>query len=84
MPTPAGVAIDGAGDLWVSSPSYAAGNPVYEFSPSGAQLPVFGSTQASYGAFSNTGGIAIGPDGKIYVAQSDYNLVTVFNPDGSF
>jgi phospholipase C len=84
VPTPAGVALDGSGDLWVSSPSYAAGNQVYEFSPSGAQLLASGSTQASYGALGNIGGIAVGPEGKIYVAQSDYNLVSVFNPDGTF
>jgi DNA-binding beta-propeller fold protein YncE len=84
VPTPAGIALDGSGDLWVSSPSYAAGNQVYEFSPAGPQLLTFGSTQASYGALGNIGGIAVGPDGKIYVAQSDYNLVSVFNPDGTF
>jgi phospholipase C len=84
MPTPAGVALDAADDLWVSSPSYASGNQVYEFSPAGAQLRSFGGTQAGYGALGNTGGIAIGPGGKVYVAQSDYNLVSVFGPDGSF
>jgi tripartite motif-containing protein 71 len=84
VPTPAGVALDHAGDIWVSSPSYASGNQVYEFSPAGAQLLSFGSTQASYGALGNTGGIAVGPDGTIYVAQSDYNVVSVFDPDGNF
>jgi len=84
VPTPAGVALDGSGDIWVSSPSYAWGNQVYEFSPAGAQLLSFGSTQASYGALGNTGGIAVGPDGKIYVAQSDYNLVSVFTASGTF
>jgi phospholipase C len=84
VPTPAGVALDRAGDIWVSSPSYASGNQVYEFSPTGAQLLSFGSTQASYGALGNTGGIAIGPDGKVYVAQSDYNVISVFGPDGTF
>jgi phospholipase C len=84
VPAPAGVALDGSGDIWVSSPSYASGNQVYEFSPAGAQLLSFGSTQASYGALGNTGGIAVGPDRKIYVAQSDYNLVSVFNTDGTF
>ena len=84
VPNPAGVALNGAGDIWVSSPSYASGNQVYEFSPAGAQLLSFGGTQASYGALGNTGGIAVGPDGKIYVAQSDYNLVSVFNSGGVF
>jgi phospholipase C len=82
--TPYGVALDTAGDIWVSSPSYADGNAVYEFSPSGTQLLTFGATQASYGAMSNPAGIAVGPDGRIYLAQPDYGWVTVYNPDGTF
>jgi DNA-binding beta-propeller fold protein YncE len=66
------------------APSYADGNAVYEFSPSGAKLREFGSTQAGYGALSNPEGIAVGPSGRIYVAQPDYGWVTVYNPDGSF
>ena len=81
--TPDALAIDTAGNLWVSSPSYADGNAVYEFAPDGTNLQYFGSTQASYGAFSNTSGIAIGPAGRIYVVNEDYGLVTVLNPDGS-
>jgi phospholipase C len=82
--TPDGIAIDQTGNLWVSSPSYADGNAVYEFTPAGTNLEYYGSTQASYGAFSNTAGIAIGPAGRIYVVNADYSLVTVLNPDGSF
>jgi phospholipase C len=82
--TPDGIAIDPAGNLWVSSPSYADGNAVYEFTPGGTNLEYYGSTQAEYGAFSNTAGVAIGPGGKIYVVNADYSLVTVLNPDGSF
>lgn len=82
--TPAGVAIDGSGDIWVSSPSYADGNAVEEFGPMGKQLADYNSTQASYGALSNPAGIAVGPDGRIYVVQPDYGWVTVLNTDGSF
>jgi phospholipase C len=82
--TPDGIAIDAAGNLWISSPSYADGNVVYEFAPDGTSLQYYGSTQAEYGAFSNTAGIAIGPAGRIYVVNADYSLVTVLNPDGSF
>ena len=57
------MAIDSAGNLWVSSPSYADGNAVYEFAPDGTNLQYYGSTQAQYGAFSNTAGIAIGRPG---------------------
>jgi phospholipase C len=82
--TPFGVALDGSGDIWVSSPSYADGNAVYEFSPTGAQLQEFGVTQASYGAMSDVGGIAAGPHGRVYVAQPDYGWVSVYNPNGTF
>jgi phospholipase C len=82
--TPAGVALDSSANVWVSSPSYADGNAVYEFSPSGAKLRQFGSTQAGYGALSNPEGIAVGPSGRIYVAQPDYGWISVYNPDGSF
>ena len=38
VPTPDGVALGSAGNIWVSSPSYAAGNALYEFSPTGTQI----------------------------------------------
>jgi len=82
--TPDGIAVGSSGNLWVSSPSYADGNAVYEFTPEGTNLEYYGSTQAEYGAFSNTAGVAVGPAGKIYVVNADYSLVTVLNPDGSF
>jgi phospholipase C len=82
--TPAGVALDGSGDLWVSSPSYAAGNRVDEFSAAGRPLASFGNTQAGYGDLGDTGGIAIGPAGRVYVAQPDYGWVSVFSQDGRF
>ena len=84
VPTPAGVALDARGDIWVSSPSYAPPSSVREYSPAGHQLRSFGVTQAGYGDLSNPGGIAVGPGGRIYLAQPDYGLVSVFSPDGSF
>jgi phospholipase C len=86
LPAPAGVALDARGDVWVSSPGYAltGGNSVREFSPAGHQLRSFGITQAGYGDLSNPGGIAVGPGGRIYVAQPDYGLISVFSPAWSF
>ena len=84
VPTPAGVTLDNHGDIWVSSPSYTAGNSVYEFSPSGMRLRSFGTTQAAHGDLGDTGGIAVGPAGRIFVAQPDYGLVSVFSPSGRF
>ncbi len=84
VPTPYGVALDASADVWVSSPSYTTGSAVYELSPAGATLRHFGSTQASFGALSNPGGIAVGPGGRVYLTQPDYGLVTVFSAGGSF
>jgi len=56
VPTPDGVAIDSSGNIWVSSPSYAVGNAVYELSPTASQITTFGSTQASFGAAVEHGG----------------------------
>ena len=84
VPTPAGVALDARGDIWVSSPGYAPPSSVREYSPAGRQLRSFGVTQAGYGDLSDPGGIAVGPGGRIYLAQPDYGLVSVFSPDGSF
>ncbi len=84
VPTPAGVALDARGDIWVSSPGYAPASSVREYSPAGHQLRSFGVTQAGYGDLSDPGGIAVGPGGRIYLAQPDYGLVSVFSPDGSF
>jgi sugar lactone lactonase YvrE len=82
--TPDGVAVDSTGNVWVSSPSYADGNAVYEFSPSGANITTFGTVQASFGAFSNTSGIVVTGSGLIVVVQQDYGWATAFDPDGSF
>jgi phospholipase C len=82
--TPAGVALDRRDDIWVSSPGYADGNTICEFSAAGKELTSFGTTQAGYGDLGDTGGIAIGAGGKIFVAQPDYGWVTVFGADGDF
>jgi phospholipase C len=84
VPTPTGVAVTSAGDIWVASASYTYGNGVYEYSPSGARLLAAQSTQSGYGSFGDTGGIAIGADDDVYVAQPDYGLVSVYSQDGSF
>ena len=84
VPTPAGVTLDNRGDVWVSSPSYAPGNSIYEFSAAGKRLWSFGTTQAGFGDLGDTGGIAVGPAGRVYVAQPDYGLVSVFSPAGRF
>ena len=68
----------------MSSPSYAFGNAVYEFSPKGSLITQFGSTQASYGALSNPAGVAVGSASLVYVVQPDYGWITQFKPDGTY
>jgi phospholipase C len=82
--TPQGIAIGASGDVWVSSPSYAAGNALYEFSPAGTLLRSVQRTEDSYGALSNPAGIAIGPADRIYVAQPDFGWITVLSRGGRF
>jgi len=65
-------------------PPTRPGNSVREFSPAGHQLRSFGTTQAGYGDLGDPGGIAVGPGGRIYVAQPDDGLVSVFSPAGRF
>jgi phospholipase C len=84
VPDVAGIALSSRGDVWASSPGYAGGNTVQEFSPAGHRLLSFGTTQAGYGDLSNPGGIAAGPDGRVYVSQPDFGLVSVFTPAGRF
>jgi phospholipase C len=84
VPSPAGLGLDARGDIWVSSPSYAPGNAVGEFSAAGQRLRWFGTTQAGYGDLGDTGGLAVGAGDRIYVTQPDYGLVSVFSPAGLF
>jgi len=43
-------------------------------------LRSFGVTQAGHGDLGNPGGIAVGPGGRIYLAQPDFGLVSVTLP----
>ena len=80
----ASVALDKAGDVWVTSANDLIFDAVFEFSPAGQTLNAFGGPQASFGKLSNPTGIAVGPDGRIYVAQPDYGWVTVYTAGGAF
>jgi phospholipase C len=84
VPAPTGVAVAPSGDIWVASTSDTYGNGVYEYSRSGTRLLALAATQSGYGSFGDTGGIAIGADGNVYVAQPDYGLVSVLTKGGSF
>src|SRR5688572_18469718 len=64
---PVGVTIDSAGRLWVSDP---ANNQLQLYSPAGDFLQAIGKKGTGQVEFSAPYGIAAGPDGSLYVADS--------------
>jgi DNA-binding beta-propeller fold protein YncE len=70
-------AIAGAADgsLWVIDKT----GRVQHFSPDGAFLSSFPMPQIEAG---KPTGLAVGPEGNLYVADTHYHRVTVFSPDG--
>ncbi len=60
------------GDLYVSE---VGNNSVQVFSPEGTSISAFGSSGKETGDFSGPKGIAIGPSGSIYVADTGNNRV---------
>jgi sugar lactone lactonase YvrE len=71
LATPYGIAIDGAGDAWVTNES---GNTVTVFSPAGAQTANQGAT-ALFGAQ----GVAIDNSGNVWVANTAGNSAIKFS-----
>jgi streptogramin lyase len=76
LKNPAFLAVDGAGNLWISDNNGAAGAAVSEFSSTGAVLSpangVNGSTTIGFshqGLF-NPNGIAVDPSGNVWVADA--------------
>ena len=79
---PRGLAIDTNSNIYVVS-SYG-GNRVDEFSLIGTWLSRFGSQGTGNGQFESPNGIAIGPGGKIYVADAGNNRVQVFDANENY
>jgi tripartite motif-containing protein 71 len=72
---PAGLAIDGAGDLYVAD---FGNNRVQKFSPNGLLLSYWGTPGTGAGQFSGTLDVGIGPDGAIYVSDAGNHRVQKF------
>lgn len=61
--------------------------PADLYAESYVDLPVarsWGAAGTEPGQFNRPRGIAIGPDGEVYVVDSDNSRIQVFSPDGSF
>ncbi|MGE0083820.1 MAG: PKD domain-containing protein [Desulfococcaceae bacterium] len=72
---PYGVAVDGAGTVYVSDMEAAR---IHVFSSEGVPEPVWGEQGTDPGQMDYPRGMDIGPDGKIYVADSDNHRIQVF------
>lgn len=80
MPTDVAVAADGT--FYVSD-GYGNGR-VLRFGADGALLGTWGQIGVAPGQFVTPHGIAIGPDGDVYVADRGNARVQAFSPDGAF
>jgi sugar lactone lactonase YvrE len=64
---PSAVAIDAEGRIWVAE---AFADRVRAFDKSGKEVASFGKTGSGKGELCSPGGLAIAPDGSIFVADS--------------
>lgn len=80
--TPAGLALDARGNLWVVDSGL---NRVIELSPAGKVLKRWGKTSTTVGQIKDPNGIAVGPDGDVWVSsQTDTPSIEKFSPSGKY
>jgi YD repeat-containing protein len=78
---PAGIAVDGAGNLWVVDQD---NDRVQKFSPAGELLLSFGSSGTGNGQFGRPTDIAISASGNAWVTDAGNHRVQKFNSKGEF
>jgi streptogramin lyase len=79
--TPAGLAGDAAGDVWVVDYGHSR---LDEFSASGVFMHRFGSQGTNNGQLKNPYSVAVASSGNLLVTDSGNNRVEEFQPDGEF
>jgi len=89
LPNPGGIALDTAGNIYVShfqasKRSDITPHRVSVYSPEGKQLHAWGKTGTGPGEFNYPGGLAVAPNGHIYVADQTNHRVQVLGPGGTF
>ncbi|MEK6698345.1 MAG: 6-bladed beta-propeller [Nitrospirota bacterium] len=81
LKNPAGFAIDGRGNFWVSD---TGNDRVQKFSLEGNLLQVVGKTGAGEGEFHAPSAVAVSPRGNIFVADTGNKRIQVFSAKGMF
>jgi sugar lactone lactonase YvrE len=90
LPNPGGIALDKAGNTYLSHFPTAVGSKVVNpdrltvYSPAGKLLHEWGKTGTGPGEFSYPGGMAIAPDGRVYVADQTNHRMQMLDPNGRF
>jgi DNA-binding beta-propeller fold protein YncE len=90
LPNPGGLAVDKAGNVYVSHfpasrmSKEQTPDRVTVYSPAGKLLREWGKSGDGDGEFSWPGGLAIGKDGRVYVADQTNRRVQVFDAEGKF
>ena len=79
--SPAGVATDAAGNVFVSD---GANHRIQKFDADGNFLTKWGALGSGEGQLSSPSGIAVGGDGSVYVAEGGNHRVQKFDADGNF
>ncbi len=80
LPNPGGIAVSRSGDIYLAH--FADRISVYD--ASGKLLRQWGRTGSNNGEFDCPGGLAIGKDGRVYVADQTNRRVQVFDSEGKF
>jgi DNA-binding beta-propeller fold protein YncE len=79
---PTNLAVAPNGDLYVSD---GYGNArVHHFSPSGELLRSWGEPGSGPGQFMVPHGVAVHPDGRVFVCDRENDRIQIFSPEGEF
>jgi DNA-binding beta-propeller fold protein YncE len=72
IPNPAGITLDAAGNVYLADTPQ---DVVQEYGPDGTLLHTWGSAGSYAGQFHHPGGIAVAPNGTIYVSDTENHRV---------
>jgi DNA-binding beta-propeller fold protein YncE len=89
LPSPGGIAVSRPGDLYIAhfaeqKREERKTDRISVYDPSGKLLRQWGRTGSGEGEFDCPGGIALGQEGRVYVADQTNRRVQVFDGKGNF